>query len=64
MPTITLEVPEKIFKKFANRSYIKYEEIIDYEKDLHYNFEDEKVSLEELSNFLWDVISFKKEKQC
>ncbi len=64
MPTITLEVPNDIAKKFENQKIVKYKEIIECDDNLHYNFKEEKISLEELSSFLWKIISSKKEEKC
>lgn len=43
---------------------VKIDDILDYQDDLRYNFSDEKVSLNELSDFLWKTISSKKSTVC
>ena len=61
MAVISVEVSDEIAVKFAEKNIVKYEEILDYEDNLKYNFSDEKVSLEEVSSFLWNIISNNKE---
>lgn len=63
MAVIQVKVSDNIAKQFIWREVVDYEEILDYEDNLQYNFSDEKVSLEEISSFLWNVISNNK-KVC
>ena len=60
MVTIQVEVPEIVAKKFDGVDVVKYDDILDFDDNLKYSFVDEKVSFEELSNFLEKVISDKK----
>ncbi len=65
MITIIVEVSDEIAEKFSDRKVVKYEDILGYEDNLRYSFsENEKVSLQELSNFLWKTISSKKDIVC
>lgn len=65
MKTITVEVSDEIAKKFSGRKVVSIDEIFDYENGFKYTFsEEEKVSLNELSEFLWKVISSKKNTLC
>jgi len=59
MTTISVEVSDEIAKRFVWVKVVKYEDILEYEDNLKYSFSDEKVSLNELSSFLWNVISDK-----
>lgn len=59
MVTISVEVPSDLAKKFSGKKVIKYQDILDYDDNLKYNFNDEKVTMEELSEFLWKVVSSK-----
>ena len=61
MATINVEVSDEIAKKFSGVNVVKYEDILEYEDNLKYNFADEKVSFDELSSFLWNIISEKKQ---
>jgi len=63
MAVISVEVSDSIADKFSWNKIIKYEDILDYEDNLKYNFSDEKVSLGEVSSFLWNIISDNK-KVC
>ena len=63
MVVINVEVPEKISNKFIWMKVVSYEDILNAESDLHYSFE-KKVSLEEVSSFLWKHISSKKKNVC
>ena len=63
MAVISVEVSDYIAKQFDWKKVVKYDEILDLEDNMKYNFSDEKVSLEEISSFLWNVISNKK-KVC
>ena len=63
MAVISVEVSDYIAKQFDWKKIVKYEDILDYEDNLKYNFSDEKVSLEEVSLFLWNIISDNK-KVC
>ena len=63
MAIISVEVSEQIANKFAENKIVQYQEILDYEDNLKYNFSDEKVNLEEISSFLWNIISNNK-KAC
>jgi len=60
MKIISVEVSDDIAKNFSWDKVVKYEDILDYEDNLKYNFSDEKVSFEEISSFLWNIISDKK----
>lgn len=65
MTHITVEVSDEIAKKFSWKKVVKYEEILDYEDSLRYNFSEEKpVSFEELSHFLEKTISSKENIVC
>ena len=57
MAVISVEVSDYIAKQFVWKKVVQYDEILDYEDNLKYNFSDEKVSLEEVSSFLWNIIS-------
>jgi hypothetical protein len=39
-------------KNLRGQDVVKIDDILDYQDDLRYNFSDEKVSLNELSDFL------------
>ena len=60
MTTITVEVSDEIAKRFVWVDVVKYNDILEYEDNLKYSFSDENVSLDELSSFLWNIISDKK----
>jgi len=60
MTTITVEVSDEIAKKFIWVDIVKYDDILEYEDNLKYSFNDEKVSLNELNDFLSNIISEKK----
>jgi hypothetical protein len=64
MTTITIEVPNKIAQNFSNKKIITYYDLIEYDNNEKYNFSEEKVSLNELSNFLDKNISNNKTKIC
>ncbi len=63
MAVISVEVSDSIAKEFIWKKIVKYEDILDYEDNLKYHFSEEKVSLEEVSSFLWNIISDNK-KVC
>ena len=64
MSTIIVEVSDEIAKKFAGQKVVKMDDILDYQDDLKYSFSDDKVSLNEMSNFLWKTISSNKSVAC
>ena len=64
MSKLLVEVPSDLAKKFADKKIVKYEDILSYEDSLKYNFNDEKVTLEELNDFLWESISSKNNFAC
>ncbi len=64
MKTLTVEVSDEIAEKFADKKVVQIDDILDYEDELRYNFSDEKVTLNELSDFLWKTISSKKSVVC
>ena len=64
MTTIIVEVSDEIAKKFAGQKVVKMDDILDYQDDLKYSFSDDKVSLNEMSNFLWKTISSNKSVAC
>ena len=60
MAIIQIEVSDKIAERFMWQKVIKIDDIIDYQDELKYSFSDEKVSFNELSDFLWQSIKSKK----
>ena len=64
MVIIQVDVSNKIAKRFMWQKVVKIDDILDYQDELKYSFSDEKVSFEELSDFLWKSIESKKSIIC
>ena len=64
MAIIQIEVSDKIAERFMWQKVVKIDDILDYQDELKYSFSDEKVSFEELSDFLWKSIESKKSIIC
>jgi len=58
MAIINVEVSDYIAKQFVWKKVVQYDEILDLEDNMKYNFSDEKVSFEELSSFLYHHICY------